>query len=594
MNKFELIKRRPMRRMRAQSMNFHALIFCIAIVLSNDVYAAEFDADLLPEFDCVIEPSEIVDLGTAVPGVIGAIYAERSDSVAKGDIVAELESSVEIATLKLSKARAQLDTSIRLRKESAAFGRRTRERNEVLFRKSSISEQAIDKLDTENRIAQLQVHQERDNKNIAILEYQRAKVILDRHLIRTPFEGVVMERFKSVGEYIEDDPVLRVARLDPLNVEVILPVEYMGRLALGLRAEVTPGLPGFAGHIATVILVDKVADAASGTFGVRLSLPNPGHAIPSGLRCRLAFLSPEEALNMPMNAAIPASVHKELENQDVQPLEFEKTASAALESEQFPDNLATLQTPDMLMNAERSAVMGRILPDSAEAVLVVGRSDHFPVGAAAKPTEKAPEPEPADDFKPADSGSEPGETYLDGSYTENTSVNASPNQCYRVGPFADEETASQLLDAVVDMDTIAESSVDIEFSQGPSAYLVLTSNLTGNGTPQELEEHLVESGVEDIFQLRTGQLKGRISLGYYLKEIHAIIRREDLSSMGIDAEVVEINRDLSTAWVNLSLEKNPASQIELQVAATAFAPGASVQLTPCRQEHIAQSDKNNI
>ncbi len=591
MNKFELIKRRPMRRMRAQSMNFHALIFCIAIALSNDVYAAEFDADLLPEFDCVIEPSEIVDLGTAVPGVIGAIYAERSDSVAKGDIVAELESSVEIATLKLSKARAQLDTSIRLRKESAAFGRRTHERNEVLFRKSSISEQAIDKLETENRIAQLQVHQERDNKNIAILEYQRAKVILDRHLIRTPFEGVVMERFKSVGEYIEDDPVLRIARLDPLNVEVILPVEYMGRLALGLRAEVTPGLPGFAGHIATVTLVDKVADAASGTFGVRLSLPNPGHAIPSGLRCRLAFLSPEEALNMPMNAAIPASVHGELENEEGRPLEFEKTARAALESEQFPDNLAAIQTPGTVINAERSANLTRILPNSEEAVLVVGRSDHFPGHGEATPTGKAQEP---DDFKSTDSGSETDDTYLDQSYAENVSVNVSPNVCYRVGPFANEVLASRLLDAVSDMDTIAESSVDIELSQGPSAYLVLTSNLTGNRTPQELEEHLVESGVEDIFRLRSGQHKGRISLGYYRKEIHATIWRDDLSSMGIDAEVVEINRDLSTAWVNLSLDKNPDSRIELQVAATAFAPGASVQLTPCRQEHIAQSDKNNI
>lgn len=103
-----------------------------------------------------------------------------------------------------------------------------------------------------------------------------------------------MERFKSVGEYIEDDPLMRVARLHPLNVEVILPVEYMGQLEAGDRAEVTPVLPDYPKQIATVILVDPVADAASGTFGARLTLPNPDLELPSGLRCRLAFLAPED------------------------------------------------------------------------------------------------------------------------------------------------------------------------------------------------------------------------------------------------------------------------------------------------------------
>jgi multidrug efflux pump subunit AcrA (membrane-fusion protein) len=38
-----------------------------------------------------------------------------------------------------------------------------------------------------------------------------------------------------------------------------------------------------------VIVVDPVVDAASGTFGVRLELPNPEHAIPAGLKCRVRF-----------------------------------------------------------------------------------------------------------------------------------------------------------------------------------------------------------------------------------------------------------------------------------------------------------------
>lgn len=274
------------------------LIFVGALLIGSawaeDRPFEEAVTDNIPEHDCVIEPSEIVDVGSAVPGVLEAIDARRSDFVEKGEVIAALESSVEQATVVLSKARAALNTSIELRQESAAFGRRSLKRNQELFHKSSISKQEIDRLKTEARVAELQVLQEQDNKRIAELEYQRALASLRRRTISSPVDGVVMERFKSVGEYVEDDPILRVAQLDPLHVEVIMPVEYLGQITTGMRARVEPSIPGHGTHEATVTRVDRVADAASATFGVRLSLPNRDYAIPSGLRCRLDFLSGED------------------------------------------------------------------------------------------------------------------------------------------------------------------------------------------------------------------------------------------------------------------------------------------------------------
>ena len=40
---------------------------------------------------------------------------------------------------------------------------------------------------------------------------------------------------------------------------------------------------------ANVIVVDRVIDAASNSFRVRLELPNPDNALPPGLRCKLEF-----------------------------------------------------------------------------------------------------------------------------------------------------------------------------------------------------------------------------------------------------------------------------------------------------------------
>jgi len=45
-----------------------------------------------------------------------------------------------------------------------------------------------------------------------------------------------------------------------------------------------------------VTVVDRVIDAASGTFGVRLDLPNPDLSIPGGLPCEIQLVE-ESASN---------------------------------------------------------------------------------------------------------------------------------------------------------------------------------------------------------------------------------------------------------------------------------------------------------
>jgi hypothetical protein len=40
---------------------------------------------------------------------------------------------------------------------------------------------------------------------------------------------------------------------------------------------------------AKVAVVDQVFDAASGTIGVRLELPNPDLRLPAGIHCRVHF-----------------------------------------------------------------------------------------------------------------------------------------------------------------------------------------------------------------------------------------------------------------------------------------------------------------
>ena len=124
---------------------------------------------------------------------------------------------------------------------------------------------------------------------IACLELKEAEERLSLRTIKSPVNGVVAACLLGSAEYVGENPILTIARIDPLYVEVVAPVAFLGQIRLGAKATVFPEAPVGSEHTADVIVVDKVVDAASGTFGVRLKLRNKGYKLPAGLKCRVVF-----------------------------------------------------------------------------------------------------------------------------------------------------------------------------------------------------------------------------------------------------------------------------------------------------------------
>jgi RND family efflux transporter MFP subunit len=252
---------------------------------------AALPIDLSTRFDCIIEPSESVDLGSPVTGIIEKIHVERSDIVEGGQTIAALESGVEKAAVELARARASMQGTIKAREASVALGESRQQRVNRLFEQDTLSLDLREQAETEAEIARRELLEARESQRLASLELQQAFALLERRTIRSPISGVVVERFMAPGEVVVDEKtIVTIAQIDPLRVEVILPSALFGSVRPGMRAAVEPEF-GEQVHVASVRLVDRLIDAASGTFGVRLELPNPDHAIPGGLHCQVHFLS---------------------------------------------------------------------------------------------------------------------------------------------------------------------------------------------------------------------------------------------------------------------------------------------------------------
>ena len=208
--------------------------------------------------DCLLEPHLEVDVGSPVFGILASVDVDRGDTVVEGQVIARLESAAQAASVKLAEARAE-------------FNQRKVERNEELYRDELISIHDKDEIETQSLISELELVEAREE--------------LEMRTIRSPLDGVVVERFLSRGEYVQEMPIVKLAQIDPLNVEVIAPVRLFGSVEVGSAAELELSPPLSGTYPVKIVVVDRVIDAASGTFGIRLELPNRGNKIPSGLNC---------------------------------------------------------------------------------------------------------------------------------------------------------------------------------------------------------------------------------------------------------------------------------------------------------------------
>jgi len=240
--------------------------------------------------DCVIEPSILVELSSQVRGVIENVYVERGDFVQKGQLVAKLMSGVEKASVKLSKDRANMEVDIKSRLAEQRFRKNNLKQVTQLFQKKLASQREYDDAKTLSVVADIELEKARELKHLAGLELRRAQEVLKLRSIHSMIDGVVIEVMKVPGEFIEEQPVMKIAKIDPLFVEVIAPEHMMGDISLGQQLTINVDIPKFITYTGTVRVVDQVIDPSSGTFGVRIYLSNPQNKIIAGQRCKVSFV----------------------------------------------------------------------------------------------------------------------------------------------------------------------------------------------------------------------------------------------------------------------------------------------------------------
>ena len=164
------------------------------------------------------------------------------------------------------------------------------QRNADLAKRSALAANEAQKAGMEAELARQELERAKLDQTRATLELQQAEAVLAQRALVSPISGVVTERLLDPGEYQDGQShIVTVARLDVLRVEAFAPIAYFPQLAVGQQVTVTPEAPLDQPRPATIRVIDRVFDAATATFGLRMELDNADLSLPAGLRCTLSF-----------------------------------------------------------------------------------------------------------------------------------------------------------------------------------------------------------------------------------------------------------------------------------------------------------------
>ena len=260
------------------------------------------------ELDCLIKPEMYVEVSSPVVSVLEEILVETGDVVLKGQPLAKLEASVEKARVKMAELQVSHTSDIENRKEQLKYKKLNHERMQELRRKKSVPQFEADKAQTEYALAKLELAKSREIRIMARanLEMERSQLAL--RTILSPIDGIVVDRYAMVGESVEGRSIMKLAQVNPLKVELIAPTEYFGLIRRGMKADIYPEQPANKVFKATVTIVDKLIDPASGSFTVRMSLPNPDDILIGGVNCIAQFGFKAPPPRKELYSSVPSAV----------------------------------------------------------------------------------------------------------------------------------------------------------------------------------------------------------------------------------------------------------------------------------------------
>lgn len=300
-----------------------------------------------------IVPKRVSSVGSAVDGRVIEFPRNEGDRVKEGDALAQLltgQLDIQLAGAKaelalrqdaLEELKAswpeevkQAEARYLSRKAAWEYASAKEARSRLLHQKGTISDETLQE-DESQAIQASQAFAEAKSawavaqgpRKLAIAQAEQKVAVqeeevnaihdqINKHTIRSPFDGFVVEEFTEIGQWVaQAGLVAKVVELDEVDVQIMVVENYLSSLSLGTPARVeVPALAPSAGESkfeGRVAMIVPQADSRSRTFPVKVRLKNPERPdgqllLKAGMLARvtLAVSYTDKAVLVPKDAVV--------------------------------------------------------------------------------------------------------------------------------------------------------------------------------------------------------------------------------------------------------------------------------------------------
>lgn len=250
-----------------------------------------------------VPPAQVRVLAAPQSGVLEQMPVAVGDEVVEGQVIARIKSP-ELVSL-------QRDFLQALTQQHLA--QNELQRDEMLLKEGIIAKRRYE--ETQSRYAELMAALA-ERRQILLLagmvEKDISQLEKDRQLstgllLRAPMTGVVLERLAEPGQRLNvSDPVYRIANLDPLWLEISVPLQSLPALSPG--AAVRVAAYGAEGQL---LAIGREVERASQTVTVRAELTTGAGALRPGqyVQATIAGMPGDDRYQIPSGAVVRSGQH---------------------------------------------------------------------------------------------------------------------------------------------------------------------------------------------------------------------------------------------------------------------------------------------
>jgi HlyD family secretion protein len=232
-------------------------------------------------------------------GKVIEVLIEEGNVVKEGQVVARLDSILAEHDLALAKSRIEsAEAAIGSIAADLDDAQRIVNRARTLSQKNITSEADLTKAEARVGVLTAQLRQYQAQYETARLDAQRNATVLDKHRIRAPFDGIIVDKSAQPGEMISPlsvggftrTGICTIVDMDSIEIEVDVNEAFIGRVnAGGVVNAVLDAYPGWT-IPAYVIAIVPTANREKATVRVRIGFRQKDPRILPDMAVKATFL----------------------------------------------------------------------------------------------------------------------------------------------------------------------------------------------------------------------------------------------------------------------------------------------------------------